>query len=137
MGAAPKSAPDSTAAYFWLSPGGAAEAVSADGFWNDFAAIGRKAETSAFLVTAFDLDADFPHWEMHPEGDELLIAQSGAYRAILEQDGARSEHGLAAGQTLLIPRGAWHFLKTLEPGRIVFVTAGKGTQHRSLDDAPL
>jgi mannose-6-phosphate isomerase-like protein (cupin superfamily) len=121
---------DSTQTYFWLSGDGAAEPAAADGFWSDFAALERKSQASPWLVTTHLFDSDFAHWEMHPEGDEIFFAQSGSFVATLEQDGARADHALKGGETLLIPKGAWHFLKVLEPGRIVVITAGRGTQHR-------
>lgn len=130
MSAPPKTAPDSTATYFWLSREGAAEAAPAEGFWNDFGALARKAEANPWLISAYDFDSDFPNWEMHPEGDEIFFAQSGDFTMTLERDGVRSDHPLKGGESFVIPRGAWHFLKVHAPGRIVVVTAGKGTQHR-------
>ena len=130
MSAAPKAAPDSTATYFWLSPQGAAIAVPADGFWSDFAALEAMSQANPWLVTTHDFTGDFPHWEMHPEGEEVFLAQSGVFTLTLEQDGARTEHALKGGESFMIPRGAWHFVKVHEPGRIVVLTAGKGTQHR-------
>ena len=121
---------DSALTYFWLSKDGAAEAAPAEGFWSDFTALERKSQANPWLAGVYDFDADFPHWEMHPEGDEIFFAQSGSFVATLEQDGVRADHALKGGETLLIPRGAWHFLKVLEPGRIVVITAGRGTQHR-------
>lgn len=132
MSAPSKPAPDSTATYFWLSRDGAAEAVPADGFWSDFAELERKANANPWLISVYDFDADFPHWEMHPEGDEIFFAQSGDFVLTLERNGARSDHPLKGGESFLIPKGAWHFMKVNTPGRIVVVTAGKGTQHRPL-----
>lgn len=127
-----RAAPDSTATYFWLSRDGAAEAVPAENFWSDFAELERKAEANPWLISAYDFDSDFPHWEMHPEGEEIFFAQSGDFLLTLDRDGARSEHALKGGESFVIPRGAWHFLKVRTPGRIVIVTAGKGTRHRPL-----
>lgn len=68
MSADPKPAPDSTATYFWLSGQGAAEAVPADGFWSDFALLEQKSQDNPWLISAYDFDADFPHWEMIRRG---------------------------------------------------------------------
>ena len=39
---------------------------------------------------------------------------------------------LASGQACLVPRGVWHRVVVREPGRLLFVTYGEGTQHRPL-----
>lgn len=84
------------------------------------------------LLGSLVLEKDPPHWEMHPAGDELVVALSGAFEVVM-QDG-RADHvvELAAGQAFLVPFGVWHRLMVKAPGRILFVTPGKGTQHRPL-----
>jgi len=129
---APGSADDSTGTFFWLSSSGRATADPADGFWSDFARLDDMAAANPWLVGTYDFAEDFPHWEMHPEGDEIFIAQSGDFVLTLERDGTRSDHSLKGGQSFVIPRGAWHVLRVIAPGRIVVLTAGKGTQHRPL-----
>ncbi|HEX6884966.1 MAG TPA: cupin domain-containing protein [Planctomycetota bacterium] len=99
-------------------------------FWRDPGA--RPELASGRILMGWRVEEDLPHWEMHPAGDELLIAQSGAFELVL-QDG-RVEHvvPLAAGEVALVPFGIWHRLKVQTPGEILFVTPGKGTQHRPL-----
>lgn len=84
------------------------------------------------LLGSLRLEKDPPHWEMHPAGDELVIALSGAFEIVM-QDG-RADHviELPAGQAFLVPFGVWHRLRVKTPGQILFVTPGKGTQHRAL-----
>jgi mannose-6-phosphate isomerase-like protein (cupin superfamily) len=99
-------------------------------FWET---IDQKAELQAGrLLGAYKLEKDMPHWEMHPAGDELVVALSGEFELVL-QDG-RTDHvvELKAGQAYLVPFGAWHRLKVKSAGDVLFVTPGKGTQLRAL-----
>lgn len=77
-------------------------------------------------------EKDMPHWEMHPSGDELLLAVSGEYEILL-QDG-RTDHvvALVSGQAYLVPYGVWHRVRVKSAGEMLFVTPGKGTQQRVL-----
>ncbi|PJK30044.1 hypothetical protein CVT23_09795 [Minwuia thermotolerans] len=88
------------------------------------------------LVSFFRMESDFPHWEMHPEGDELFVLHSGEIKVVLEQDGAETVFRLKARQTCVIPRGAWHFAYCVAPGDLTVITFGEGTQHRAVDGAP-
>jgi len=84
------------------------------------------------LLGAFTRDKDMDHWEMHPAGDELLVALSGEFEIVL-QDG-RTDHvvALPAGRAFLVPFGIWHRLRVKTPGEVLFATPGKGTQQRAL-----
>lgn len=84
------------------------------------------------LLGSSRMEKDMPHWEMHPSGDELLVALSGEFDLVL-QDG-RSDHvvELKSGRAFLVPFGVWHKLRVKTPGEILFVTPGKGTQQRAL-----
>lgn len=85
-----------------------------------------------YLVTSHDYAADWPNWEMHPNGDEIVALLSGAATLVLEApDGGRSEVNLTkAGSYVLVPRGTWHTAKTKVPTTMFFITAGEGTRHR-------
>jgi hypothetical protein len=37
---------------------------------------------------------------------------------------------LEAGQAVVNPRGVWHTVDVHEPGQALFVTPGRGTEHR-------
>ena len=99
-------------------------------FWSTIAA---RAELQAGRVLgAYKLEKDVPHWEMHPTGDELLVALGGEFER-LRQDG-RAAHvvELKSGQACLVPFGVWHRLRVKTAGEILFVTPGKGSQQRPL-----
>jgi hypothetical protein len=49
---------------------------------------------------------------------------------VLDLAGGLREVALSAGRLLVIPTGVWHTAKVSEPGRLLAITAGSGTQHR-------
>jgi len=99
-------------------------------FWSTLAE--RTELHSGRMLGTFQLEKDMPHWEMHPSGDELLVAQSGAFDLVLQEGRNDRVVELKAGQGLLVPYGVWHRLRVKEAGEILFVTPGKGTQQRAL-----
>jgi mannose-6-phosphate isomerase-like protein (cupin superfamily) len=70
--------------------------------------------------------ADF--WERHPGGDEVLCVLAGRLAATLDGDAGDIE--IPAGQALIIPRGRWHRLRVIEPGRLLHFTPTAGAEHR-------
>jgi len=118
--------------YVHLKDLGSASVLAVDPaeFWKDPAS--RPELASGRLVTASRHEKDLPHWEMHPAGDELLVALSGEFEVLLQEGPASQAVPLAAGQSVLVPFGIWHRLRVKTPGEILFVTPGKGTQHRTL-----
>jgi len=51
-------------------------------------------------------EGPWPHWEMHPAGDEVLVALQGQGRLQFEHpDGRTQFHDLAAGDTLVVRQG--------------------------------
>ena len=113
-----------------LKDGGAVERIDLDAsFWPDVTA-GRRP-LSGRLVGASRLSGDLDHWEMHTEGDEVLLRQSGDFDVVIEECGGRRVVELRASTaTCLVPRGAWHTIRVREPGVLIFATAGQGTQRR-------
>jgi quercetin dioxygenase-like cupin family protein len=71
-----------------------------------------------------------PYWELHPSGDELLVALSGEFEVLLQDGSNDTSATLSAGQVFLVPFGVWHRVRVKTPGEILFITPGKGTQHR-------
>ena len=119
---------DPTATYVHLPDGGAARPVPVtDAFWSELTSGAR--DYPGRLMTAHDVTGDMGHWEMHPNGDEVLVLLSGAIDVIFEGADAAA---LEAGGACVVPAGVWHRFAVREPGRLIFITAGEGTCHRPL-----
>ena len=97
-------------------------------FW---ARIGERTQLhSGRLVTAFDLAGE-THWEMHPAGDEILYAVSGIMEAVLERKRGTGASRFKAGEFFIVPRGAWHTVRAVRPGKLLAITPGEGTEVRN------
>jgi len=112
-----------------LSPSGAAVELPGEHFGDR---LGRSPPDMAYLVSMTLQAADWPHWERHPNGDEVLVLLEGRLEMTFDQDGVESRRPFEAGQTLIVPAGAWHRARVLEPGRMLGITYGEGTDHRPL-----
>ena len=126
----PSDAFDLTKTYLELADGGRGTEIEVtESFWPDLIAGRRKLEGR--LMICSNVTGDVPHWEMHPAGEEVILLQSGAVDFILEEDGGERRVALRPETPcLVVPRGVWHRFETVEPGRLVFITYGEGTQHR-------
>ena len=80
------------------------------------------------LVSIFGFDTDWPTWERHPAGDEIVCLLSGRATFILE-DGKRIEVR-DPGDFVVVPKGMWHTANTNVPTKMVFVTPGEGTENK-------
>jgi mannose-6-phosphate isomerase-like protein (cupin superfamily) len=115
-----------------LDAGSGARAVpGGDEFWAALASGAYPELDEGRLVAMFDYDSDWKSWEMHPEGEELVILVSGRATFVIETDGSEQTIVLSRpGEMVIVPRGTWHTARTDTPVRMLFVTAGKGTEHR-------
>jgi mannose-6-phosphate isomerase-like protein (cupin superfamily) len=85
-----------------------------------------------YLVTTFGYDHDWSNWEMHPNGDEIVLLLEGRTTMVLELDGRERLVELSdSASYVLVPRGTWHTARTTTSCRMLFITAGEGTQHRA------
>jgi mannose-6-phosphate isomerase-like protein (cupin superfamily) len=73
---------------------------------------------------------DWDHWERHPAGEEILTLLSGELELVLDMPGGEQRAVLRAGQTFVVPRGVWHRGIVRQPGQLMFITPGAGTEHR-------
>lgn len=119
--------------YLDLAEGGAVHRIPVDeGFWPRL--MGGEIEPDR-LMAVFEMGESMRHWEMHPAGEEVIVALSGDVDFVLEdQPGARTVT-LAPGDTLVVPRGTWHRVVVRTPARLIFVTWGRGTEHRPMERA--
>ncbi|MGE0253374.1 MAG: cupin domain-containing protein [Alphaproteobacteria bacterium] len=112
-----------------LAPDGRAKALPVDAdFWP--ALIEGRLVLAGRLLSAFALEADIDHWECHPAGEEMLMMVSGAVDVLLDLEGGVARVPLAAGRMLMVPPGVWHTFDVRQPGTLLAITAGEGTDHR-------
>src|SRR5262245_56590550 len=83
------------------------------------------------LVAMFSLSAPWDAWEMHPSGCEVVICTAGEMTLIQEIDGREVRTPLSPGQYAINPPGTWHTADVPDSATGVFITAGRGTQHRT------
>src|SRR5260221_7234344 len=115
--------------YVCLSPSGAASTIEVTPeFWQT---IGERRELlDGRLVATFACDADWPHWEMHPHGEEVLVLLSGKVTMVFEENGKERSVPLEPGRACIVPRGIWHRAMVNVPGNLLGITYGRGTEHR-------
>jgi mannose-6-phosphate isomerase-like protein (cupin superfamily) len=127
---------DLSSTYLRLRPDVSVEVLGGgDAFWKQLAAGELGSFHNEFLVSGFVCDSDWPMWEMHPRGDEVVCLLSGSVTFILETSAGPKEVELtSSGAFIVVPRGTWHTAKVREPSKMLFITAGEGTQHKPVDD---
>ena len=82
------------------------------------------------LVAVHKFDADWPTWEMHPAGDEIVCLIDGEARLVLDHGERREEIALDEPLAFaIVPRGTWHTAKTTTGCTMLFVTPGEGTEN--------
>lgn len=100
-------------------------------FWERIAAGELGSFHHEYLVTTHTFDADWPTWERHPKGDEIVCLLSGAATFLLEGGGGQREIVLdRPASYVIVPRGTWHTARTRVPTQMLFITAGEATEIR-------
>lgn len=84
-----------------------------------------------WLVQKFEFSNDWPTWEVHPNGDEIVILLSGEATFVLRKpDGSDVTVDVdRPGMTVVVPRNTWHTARTNTPCAMLFVTPGEGTEN--------
>ena len=101
-----------------------------DDFWQTMHKRTELHEGRLLTATRFQSAADWDHWERHPAGDEVVYLISGAMDFVLQEDDGERVVPLRAGAACVVPRGLWHRGIVREPSCALFLTRGKGTEHR-------
>ncbi len=81
------------------------------------------------LVSTFSFDEKWPTWEIHPEGDELVMMLSGDTDMVLAKDDGAEEviRVSKPGEYIIVPKGTWHTARPHAPTHMLFLTPGEGT----------
>jgi mannose-6-phosphate isomerase-like protein (cupin superfamily) len=82
------------------------------------------------LVSLYTFDTPWEMWEMHPNGEELVVCTAGRITLHQEVDGETRTVTLEAGDAVVNPPGAWHTADVDGSATALFVTPGLGTTHR-------
>lgn len=116
--------------YLRLKPDGMAEQLPVgQSFWPDLMAGKYGSFHHEYLVTTSSFDENWPAWENHPNGDELVFLLSGAVDFILDlPTGQQVVQVRKPGDYAFVPKGTWHTANPLQPTTMLFITAGEGTQ---------
>jgi mannose-6-phosphate isomerase-like protein (cupin superfamily) len=77
-------------------------------------------------------DVHYPTWEMHPEGDELLILASGSLSVEFRGERAKRMAALSPQAALVVPAGVWHRVIVHEPSVLIAVTPCHNTVHEKV-----
>ncbi|WP_048439346.1 cupin [Caenimonas sp. SL110] len=121
---------DPLSTYVQLQSSGVATAVpGGDAFWL-LPPQEVEAAGSGWLISEYEFAADWPTWEMHPDGDEFVYLLSGCADLLLDEPGGVRTLQLRGSAAVIVPRGIWHTAKIHEPSRMLHVTLGAGTQTR-------
>src|ERR1043165_572982 len=86
--------------------------------------------SEARVVQLFSFSESWTMWERHPAGDEAVICTAGAMTLIQELPDGPQRVTLRAGEYAINPRGVWHTADVAGHATAVFITAGRGTEHR-------
>ncbi len=104
-----------------------------DDFWQTMDRRTELHEGRLLTATRFQTAADWPHWERHPAGDEIVCLLSGAMDLVLQEAGGERVVELRERAACVVPRGIWHRGIVRAPSCALFLTRGKGTEHRPLE----
>ena len=99
-------------------------------WYEDYGA--RHAEDGADgrLVSCFRFTEDWPSWEVHPAGAEVVVCIEGSMTLIQEIGGEQVRTTLAPGEYAINPPGVWHTADIDGQATGFFITTGEGTEGR-------
>lgn len=120
--------------YLRLRPDATVEPLPVDDtFWQRLTSGALGTFRNEYLVSAYAFREDWTSWERHPNGDEIVCLLQGDVTFVFEEpQGERTVRMNTSGSFLLVPRGVWHTAKVQAPSNVLFITAGEGTEHRSM-----
>lgn len=103
-------------------------------FWEE---IDRRADLhSGRLVMQFRFTENWPTWEIHPAGDEVVMLLDGSVDLVLRTAEGDRVVPLRGRGACVVPRATWHTARVLAPSEMLFLTAGAGTENRVESDVP-
>lgn len=87
------------------------------------------------LVCLFEFDADWPTWEVHPAGDEIVFLLNGSVDLILDETAGERTIELRGRAACIVPKGVWHRAIVHKPSTALHITRGAGTRNRPVGES--
>lgn len=85
------------------------------------------------LIACHEFESDWPSWEIHPHGDEIVVLMEGNATFILDINGQHQAiHLSLAGEYVVVPKGVWHTAHIAEHARLLFITPGQDTLNKPI-----
>jgi mannose-6-phosphate isomerase-like protein (cupin superfamily) len=82
------------------------------------------------LVAVHTFSRPWDTWEVHPEGEELVVCLAGELVLHQELGDEVRTVTLRPYEAVVNPRGVWHTADATSPTTAMFITAGIGTENR-------
>lgn len=82
------------------------------------------------LVMIETTPGNWPAWECHTEGDEIVIVLEGRGDFIQLIDGEERRTPVGPGSALINPIGVWHTADVTESLKAIYITPCPGTESR-------
>lgn len=122
--------------YLRLRPDSSVEVLDGgEAFWGKLMAGELGDFHHEYLVTSLTFDKDWPSWENHVNGDEIVFLLSGRVEFLLELAGGTASLVVdKPGQYVVVPRDTWHTARTDVATTMLFITAGEGTLVRPVGE---
>lgn len=86
------------------------------------------------LVGMHESKEDWPVWEIHPAGDEIVIVTKGRAEFLQEINGEVKRTVVGPNEAIINPAGVPHTAYVIEPFTAVYITPCPGTDHRPRSD---
>jgi mannose-6-phosphate isomerase-like protein (cupin superfamily) len=90
-------------------------------FWEHIGAAKPELASGRILCVS-DYADTWTWWEVHPDGDELVLLLSGGVDVVLESGSDSHSVALLPGQATIVPAGTWHRVVVRTACRMLFVT---------------
>mmetsp|Transcript_10452 Transcript_10452/g.16399 ORF Transcript_10452/g.16399 Transcript_10452/m.16399 type:complete len:119 (-) Transcript_10452:16-372(-) len=95
-------------------------------------------EQEGRLMSYYTFSESWDVWEMHPLGTEIVMCTKGELVLLQEQPDGKTikRTHLNEGEYAINDPGVWHSADCVDgkPATVLFVTAGKGTQHKPREE---
>jgi mannose-6-phosphate isomerase-like protein (cupin superfamily) len=83
------------------------------------------------LISCHSFEGDWPTWEVHAHGDELVCLVAGDADMILRTDEGDIVRRLTdPGTYVIVPANTWHTARVRARTTMIFVTPGEATLNR-------